>query len=106
MNTRKIPALIMLLAGSVACIVTYLNHYSLKDMLIVLFIVLIVFLIIGMIVKGIFDSIHLPTADAVNPDGEVIEKREEENAEAEAEAGEAEAEAGESSEPEQTEEAQ
>lgn len=78
MNTRKIPALIMLIAGSIACIMTYLNHYDLRDMLIVLILVLIVFLIIGLIVKGILDSIHLPGSDAVNPDGEVIEKKDEE----------------------------
>ncbi len=83
MNTRKIPALIMLIAGSIAVVMTYLNHYDLKDMLIVLILVLIVFLIIGLVVKGILDSIHLPKSDAVNPEGEVIEKKEEETAEQE-----------------------
>ncbi len=78
MNTRKIPALIMLLAGSAACIVTYLNHYSLKEMLVVLLVVLLIFLVLGLAVKGILDSIHLPGSDAVNVDGEVIEKKEEE----------------------------
>lgn len=68
----------MLLAGSVACIVTYLNKYTLKEMLVVLFIVLVVFLIIGLVVKRIFDSLHLPGDNAVSPDGEVIEKSEEE----------------------------
>lgn len=80
MNTKKLPATIMLLAGSVACIVTYLNKYTLKEMLVVLFVVLVVFLVIGLIVKRIFDSLHLPGEDAVNPDGEVIEKSEEESA--------------------------
>ncbi|MBR6452431.1 MAG: hypothetical protein IKS87_06970 [Lachnospiraceae bacterium] len=78
MNTRKIPALIMLLAGSAACIVTYLNHYDLREMLVVLFVVLLIFLVLGLAVKGILDSIHLPGSDAVNVDGEVIEKKEEE----------------------------
>ena len=73
----------MLLAGSIACIMTYLNHYSLKDMLVVLILVLVIFLIIGLIVKGIMDSIHLPGTDAVKADGEVIEKTEEEQTEAE-----------------------
>ena len=71
----------MLIAGSIACIMTYLNHYDLKDMLIVLILVLVVFLIIGMVVKGILDSIHLPGSDAVKPDGEVIEKKEEDQTE-------------------------
>lgn len=94
MNTRKIPALIMLCAGSVACVMMYFNHYNLKDMLIVLIFVLVIFLFIGMVVKGILDSIHLPSEDAVGPDGEVIEKKEEEQTEGEegdhAEAGEGE----------------
>lgn len=67
----------MLLAGSITCIVTYINHYSFKEMLVTLLIVFIIFLIIGLIVKKIFDSLHLPGDDAVDPDGEVIEKSEE-----------------------------
>ncbi len=75
MNTKKIPALIMLLAGAVVCIVTYLNHYNLKDMLTVLFGVLLVFLVIGVIVKKIFDSFRMPDENAVNDEGEVVEKQ-------------------------------
>lgn len=105
MNTRRIPALIMLIAGSIACIMTYLNHYDLKDMLIVLILVLIVFLIIGLIVKGILDSIHLPGSEAVNPDGEVIEKKDEESEGSEQEEN-PEGEGEEESEPEPEEEAQ
>ncbi len=78
MNTRKIPALIMLLAGSATCIVTYINHYSFRDMLSALIIVLIIFLILGLIAKAILDSVHLPGEDAVGPDGEVVEKSDEE----------------------------
>ena len=50
MDTKKIPLFIMLLAGATACIVTYIYHYNLHDMLVVLLIVLIVFLIVGLIV--------------------------------------------------------
>ena len=45
MNTKKIPMFVMLLAGAVCVIVTYLNHYNLHDMLVALLIVLFVFLI-------------------------------------------------------------
>ena len=31
MNTKRIPALVMLLAGAVVAIVTYINHYSLEE---------------------------------------------------------------------------
>ena len=78
MNTKKIPAFVMLLAGSVAVIVTYINHYSLEDMLVVLILTLIVFLILGIVIKLIFDSFHIeePDEDRVDDDGEVVEKTE------------------------------
>lgn len=81
MNTKRIPALIMLIAGAIACIVTYANHYNLKDMLTTLIWVLLVFWLIGLIVKKILDSFHMPGENAVNNEGEVIEKQEEEAAE-------------------------
>lgn len=75
MNTKKIPAIVMLLAGSVACIVTYINHYSLKDMLVVLVLTLVIFLIIGIVIKVILDSFELPEdEDKVDDEGEVVEK--------------------------------
>jgi len=78
MNTKKIPAIVMLLAGSVATIVTYINHYSLEEMLVVLILTLIVFLIIGIVIKLVFDSFHIeePDEDKVDDDGEVVEKTE------------------------------
>ena len=78
MNTNKIPALVMLLAGAVAVIVTYINHYSLEDMLAVLILTLIVFLILGVVIKLVFDSFHIeePDEDRVDDEGEVVEKTE------------------------------
>ncbi len=78
MNTKRIPALVMLLAGSVAAIVTYINHYSFNDMLVVLILTLVVFLIIGVVIKLIFDSFHIetPDKDRVDDDGEVLDKTE------------------------------
>lgn len=68
----------MLLAGAVAVIVTYINHYSLEDMLVVLILTLIVFLILGVVIKLIFDSFHIeePDEDRVDDEGEVVEKTE------------------------------
>ena len=83
MNTKKIPAMIMLLAGALACIVTYINRYDLNDMLITLIWVLPVFLIIGFIVKKIFDSFQMPDENAVDDEGEVVEKQGVEEFEAE-----------------------
>ena len=81
MNTKKIPLFTMLLAGSVACIVTYLYHYSLHDMLVVLLIVLILFLILGLIIKKIFDKFEISTDKPVDDEGEVVEKLSDENGE-------------------------
>ena len=69
----------MLLAGAVATIVTYINHYSLEDMLVVLILTLIVFLIIGVAIKLVFDSFHIeePDEDKVDDEGEVVDKTEE-----------------------------
>ena len=66
----------MLLAGSVATIVTYINHYSLEDMLVVLILTLIVFLIIVVAIKLILDSFNIeePDEDRVDDDGEVLVK--------------------------------
>ena len=66
----------MLLAGAVATIVTYINHYSLEDMLVVLILTLIGFLIIGVVIKLIFDSFHIeePDEDRVDDEGEIVDK--------------------------------
>ena len=75
MDTKKIPLFIMLLAGAVACIVTYLNHYNLHDTLVVLIIVLILFLIIGLVIKKILDKFEINIQEPVSDEGEVVEKQ-------------------------------
>lgn len=81
MNTKRVPSIIMLLAGAVTCIVTFLNGYEIKDTLVILIWVLIVFLIIGCVIKKILDSFHMPNEDAVNDEGEVIKKNSEDGEE-------------------------
>ena len=74
MNTKRIPSIIMLLAGAVTCVVTFINGYEIKDTLVILIWVLLLFLIIGIVVKKILDSFHMPDEDAVDDEGEVIKK--------------------------------
>ena len=76
MNTKKVPLFVMLLVGAVACIVTYLEHYSFHDMLVVLLMVLVVFLIIGLIIKKILDKFEISGDKQVDDEGEVLEKQE------------------------------
>jgi len=75
MNTKRIPAIVMLLAGAVTCIVTYIDGYDIKDTLFILFWVLLVFLVLGIVVKRILDSFQLPDENAVDDSGEMIEKQ-------------------------------
>ena len=74
MNTKKVPLFIMLLAGAVACIMTYINHYNLHDMLVVLLIVLIIFLILGLVVKKILDKFDIASQGDIGDEGEVVKK--------------------------------
>lgn len=76
MDTKRIPALVMLLAGSVAVIVMTINHYTFEEMLVRLILILIGFLILGVAIKLIFDSFHIeePDEDRVDDEGEVVEK--------------------------------
>lgn len=80
MKTKHIPAIVMLLGGSVACIVTYINRYSLREMLVTLTFSLVIFLIIGGVIKMILDSFQMPDEAKVDDEGEVVEKQGDEEA--------------------------
>lgn len=81
MKTKTIPAIVMLLGLSVAVIVTYINGYTLMQMLKVLIWVLFIFLFIGLIIKHLFDK-YIPVVEEademVDDEGSVIEKTSEE----------------------------
>jgi len=81
-KTKNIPAIVMLLGSAVAVIVTYLNGYSLTEMLKILLGVLILFLFIGLIIKHLFEKYIPPIEEENNKEsedeGSVIEKTSEE----------------------------
>lgn len=56
MKTKSIPAIIMLLAGAIACIAGIASHLDVAGFVKMLLIVLIVFYLLGCIVKIILDS--------------------------------------------------
>lgn len=65
----------MLVAGSIACIVTYLNHYNLKDMLVALLWVMLIFFAFGVIIELLFEKFEIEKKEEDNDDdGEVVEK--------------------------------
>lgn len=80
MNTKKIPVILMLVAGAAVSIVTYIMNYELKDALVILLSVLITFYILGFIVKRIFDSFQIASSsEETGEEGEVIEKEPDED---------------------------
>ena len=56
MNTKSIPAIIMLAAGFVACIVGILQHFSFGMFTKTLLLVLIGFYLLGQILKFVLDK--------------------------------------------------
>lgn len=81
MVTKKIPAIVMLIGGSVSCIVSYLNHYSLEDMLIALVIALLIFFVLGLVIEYLFEKFEIAKEEEEEDDGEVVEKTAEKDAE-------------------------
>ena len=76
LDTKALPAITMLFGGAVASVMTYLNHYTLTEMLVIVLVSLIGFYILGAILKKIFDSFKIPIKKEKqeNSEGEVIEK--------------------------------
>lgn len=56
MRTKFIPLIIMLVASLAACIVTFINRYTVLDSLIIILVVLILFYIIGYIISKIAEK--------------------------------------------------
>ncbi len=75
MNRKMFPLFLMLLAGTITWILTYLSGYKLVDMLIILFFILLAFYIVGLILKKTLDLFDAHNKKVIN-EGEVIEKEE------------------------------
>lgn len=56
MDKKNIPILLMLVAGAITCIITFIEKYSVLTQLLVLFIVLVIFYCIGTVIKWAFIS--------------------------------------------------
>ena len=55
MNRRYMPLILMLSAGAVTCIITFVQNYSILDKLIALLVVLVLFYFLGNILKSTLD---------------------------------------------------
>lgn len=68
MNTRQLPAIIMLIAGLITCVIAITTKMETVVTLKILLVVLLGFYILGLIVKTIFDKIIRYSENTDNSD--------------------------------------
>lgn len=74
MNRKNIPLLLMLIAGAVTCIITYIRQYSVMEKLVWLFVVLLIFWILGSVLEATLNRFDAQNEERLKEEGEVIEK--------------------------------
>lgn len=78
MNRKNLPLILMLTAGAVTCIITYIRQYSVTAKLVSLFLVLLLFYILGSVLKVTLDFFDRQNEEKrqeeQQEEGEVIEK--------------------------------
>ncbi|MBE5873894.1 MAG: hypothetical protein E7287_05725 [Lachnospiraceae bacterium] len=78
MNRKYMPIILMLVAGAVTCIITFLKNYSISAKLISLAVVLVLFYTLGSVLKGLLDNFEKQNDKKSKEEGEVIQKDAEE----------------------------
>lgn len=81
MNRKKMPLVLMLTAGAVTCIITFIMHYPIIWKLLTLLLVLIIFYVLGTVLKWVLDAFEKQNEKAALDEGEVIAKEAEEGKE-------------------------
>jgi len=77
MNRKNMPLILMLVAGVVTCIITYIQKYSILEKLLSLFFVLLLFYFLGSLLKWTLDYFEEQNEKKNAEEGEVIEKESE-----------------------------
>uniref|UniRef100_UPI0040564FAB hypothetical protein n=1 Tax=Acetatifactor sp. TaxID=1872090 RepID=UPI0040564FAB len=85
MERKYMPLFLMLVAGAVTCIITFIQNYSVLHKLVSLLIVLLIFYFLGSVLRWTLDYFDGQNEKKKKEEGEVVEK-EAEDAEANAEA--------------------
>lgn len=85
MKTKPIPAIVMLLAGFVTCIMSIYNRLNLKTFTKTLLLVLIIFYLFGVIIKIVLDKNFVMAEDKEEEIDPEIEDKVEESQEEEPE---------------------
>ncbi len=83
LNRKNMPLILMLVAGVVTCIITYVQNYSILEKLVSLFFVLLLFYFLGSLLRWTLDYFDEQNEKKNAEEGEVIEKDAEENAKSE-----------------------
>ena len=76
MNRKTMPLILMLIAGAITSIITFIKKYTIFDKLIALLIVLLVFYFLGSVLKWMLDYFDAQNEKKRIEEGEVIEKSE------------------------------
>ena len=76
-NRNSIPLLLMLIAGAITCVFTFIHNYPIWAKLFSLLIVLLVFYFLGSLLRWTLDTFDIQNAKRAKEEGEVIEKESE-----------------------------
>lgn len=81
MNRNIMPLVLMLAAGAVTCVITFVRGYSLTAQMTILFFVLLLFYLLGNVLKWTLNYFESENERRNKENGEVIEKEAEPGAE-------------------------
>ena len=81
MNRKNLPMVLMLLAGAITCIITFIRAYAMVERLGILLGVLVLFYLLGSILVWTLNYFDMQNEKKRKEEGEVIEKEAEETAE-------------------------
>ncbi len=74
MNRKNMPLILMLVAGAVTCIITFIRDFPLFDRMLAMFIVLLVFYFLGSVLKWTLDYFDKQNEPPEEEEEEVIEQ--------------------------------
>lgn len=74
MDRKNIPLILMLTAGAITCVITFIQQYDVLTEMTLLLVVLVVFYGLGSILKWTLDYFERQNEEKLQEEGEVIEK--------------------------------
>lgn len=74
MNRKNLPMVLMLLAGAITCIITFIREYEMVERLAILLGVLVLFYLLGSILVWTLNYFDMQNEQRRKEEGEVIEK--------------------------------